>query len=214
MALLDRAPVHHRDAALTSDWESIDAVMTLLYGRAVPRHVGYTTPPEFGRQQVGCSAYDAGDHWHYVTHGLTALFRPVIEHDPAADGWGFELTMRVPRDIRYDVPLWPFTMIDEIAQHARFTRQVLLEGDLVDLHEAVTGYPRLGDAPPTSLTVLAVTPDVRLGSIGTPCGPVAFRQLVGVTAAEKAEMRYTSAQAVLARMSQWDRWLMTDPWRA
>ncbi|KGM12897.1 suppressor of fused domain protein [Cellulomonas bogoriensis] len=195
-------------------WDALDAILALVYDNAVPRHVSYSPPAAFSTNLQGCAAYDTGEHWHYVSYGLSELFTPAPDADPRFSGWGFELSMRVPHLGLDYPPDWPFTMINQMAKHVRATGQGLVEGDRVDLNEPVTGFPHVKDAPRTGLTVYAVTRDPRLGVIDTPNGSVTFRQLVGVTAAEAAEMRYTSTHTVLSRLAQWDPWMTTDPERA
>jgi hypothetical protein len=85
------------DEEFAPGWQAIDDAMARLYGTALPRHVGYSPPATFSTNLQGCSAYDAGDHWHYVSHGLSELYGPDPRADPTLSGWGFELTIRVCR---------------------------------------------------------------------------------------------------------------------
>lgn len=193
-------------------WQAIDDAMAGLYGEATPRHVGYMPPAAFSTNLQGCSAYDAGDHWHFVTYGLSELYVPAAEDDPAFSGWGFELTMRVPHATPQ--PEWPFTMLNELAKHINGNGVLLQPGDRVDLRAPVTGYPNVPDAPDTTLTVYAVTPDPELGRIETPNGRVEFLQVVGITAGEKELMVNTSTAEVLADLARSNNLLLTDPGRA
>jgi hypothetical protein len=195
-------------------WQAIDDAMARLYKGAAPRHVGYMPPAAFSTNLQGCSAYDAGSHWHYVSYGLSELYVPGPEDDPELSGWGFELTLRVARGSDPTPAVWAFTMINEMAKHVNGNRVLLAPGHRIDLRQPVTGYPRLPDAPDTRLTVYAITVDPELGEIQTPNGRVTFLQLVGVTAAEKDDMLATSTAAVLARLAQGNPLLITDPGRA
>ena len=195
-------------------WDAIDAALGGVYGAQPPRHVGYQLPAAFSAGLQGCSAYDAGDHWHYVTYGLSELYLPGPEDDPQFSGWGFELTLRVRRDAEPEPPGWPFTMLDQLAKHVN-THGVLLEpGHRIDLAAPVTGHPHTPDGPPTDLTVFALALDPQLGSIDTPNGRVAFLQVVGVTADEKQQMLSTSTARVLDRLAATDPLLVTDPARS
>ena len=180
-------------------WDAIDAVLVAQYGDQEPQQVGSTL------------AYDAGGHWHYVGYGLSELFEPVPGADPAVSGWGFELTMRVPRD-GDEPPGWPFWMLEEIARYVNGNRAVLAPGHRLDFRQPVTGYPEVEGAPDTGLTVFAFAVDPVLGEIDTPNGRVVFLQAVGVTAAEKDRMVAGSTAEVLAGLG--DRLLRTDPSRA
>ena len=87
-------------------------------------------------------------------------------------------------------------------------------GDRIDLRAPVTGHPNLPDAPPTGLTVFAISDDPQLSPIDTPNGAVRFLQLVGVTSAEKDEMVGTRTADVLQRLARDNPLLVTDPDRA
>jgi Suppressor of fused protein (SUFU) len=56
-------------------------------------------------------------------------------------GWGFELTMRVPRGAEPDAPLWPFIVLNEPAKHVNTNAVLLEEGHRIDLRSPVGGYP-------------------------------------------------------------------------
>lgn len=196
-------------------WDAIDAAMAGLYADQVPRHVGYYPPMALSDNLQGCSAYAADGCWHYVTYGLSELYEPGPDDDPAVSGWGFELTMRVARrDGDTEVPGWPFTMLNEVAKHVNSNSVPLEPGHRVDFGKAVTGHPALPDAPPTPQTVLAFQVDPELGEIATPHGRVVFLQAFGVTAAEKARMLESSTAEVLAELAGTNPLLVVDPDRA
>lgn len=195
-------------------WQAIDDAMARLYGAMEPRHVGYQPPAAFSTNLQGCSAYASTDHWHYVSYGLSELYVRGVEDDPEYSGWGFELTMRVPRSPGEQAPGWPFAMVNEMAKHVNGNSVLLEVGDRIDLRQPVTGYPHVPDAPPTELTVFAVTLDPQLGEISTENGRVAFLQLVGVTESEKDQMVETNTAEVLAELARTNPFLVTDPRRS
>jgi hypothetical protein len=194
-------------------WQAIDDAVAALYGEADPRHVGYQPPAAFSNNLQGCSAYRAGDHWHYISYGLSELYVPAPGDDPEFSGWGFELTLRVPGGDS-EPPQWPFTMINEMAKHVNSNLAPLHDGDRIDLRVAITGFPNLPDAPDTGLTVFALCVDRELGQIETPNRRVVFLQLVGVTAHEKQEMLASSTAEVLDRLAAENPLLVTRPERA
>ena len=189
-------------------WDAIDAALAARYGDQQPRHDGSGVPAP---HLQACSAYAADGHWHYVTYGLSELFEPIPGADPEVSGWGFELTMRVPR-VDEEPPRWPFRMLDEIAQYVNDSRSLLAPGHRLDFRQPVTGHPGIEDAPATGLTVFAFAVDPELGEIDTPNGRVVFLQAVGVTAEEKGWMLASSTAGVLA--DRGDPLLLTDPSRA
>ena len=180
-------------------WDAIEAALVARYGDQEPRHDG------------SALAYASDGHWHYVTYGLSELFEPIPDADPAVSGWGFELTMRVPRE-GDDPPVWPFRMLDEIARYVNDSRAALAPGHRLDLRQPVTGHPGIEGAPATGLTVFAFAVDPELGEIATPNGRVVFLQAVGVTADERERMLAGSTAEVLAGLG--DPLLRTDPSRA
>lgn len=194
-------------------WQAIDDALAARYGDQEPRHVGYHPPMAFSHNLQGCSAYRAEGHWHYVSYGLSELFVPGPEDDPAFSGWGFELTLRVA-GAGEAAPEWPFTMLNEMAKHVNGNAALLEPGSRLDLRAPVTGHPHLPDAPSTSLTVFAVALDPELGRIETPNGEVAFLQLVGVTSQEQEEMAASSTAEVLESLARTSPLLVTDPGRA
>jgi len=194
-------------------WQAIDDALVRLYGDQEPRHVGYQPPAALSHNLQGCSAYRAADHWHFVSYGLSELYVPGPDDDPEYSGWGFELTIRVPGD-GAQAPVWPFTMVNEIAKYVNSKGVVLVAGERIGLGSPVTGFPHLADAPATGLTVFAITVDPELGEIETPNGRVVFLQLVGVTEQEKQAMLTSSTAEVLGSLAAVHPLLVTDPARA
>jgi Suppressor of fused protein (SUFU) len=195
-------------------WDALDVALTAHYGPDPAQHVGYVPPAAVSANLQGCSAYAAGDLWVYVTYGLSELYERRPEDDPEWSGWGFELTLRIPRGLEPGPPGWPFTMLNEVAKHIN-TKAVLLEpGHRFEFASPVTGYPHTPDGPDTGLTVFAFTVDPELGEVETLNGKVRFLAAVGVTAAEKQQMLDTSTADVLARLAAVNPLLVTDPARA
>ena len=195
-------------------WDAIDAALDPLYPGMEPRHVGYHPPKGFvGGALQGCSAYPAAGHWHYITYGLSELYEPDPEDDPEWSGWGFELTCRVVRGAEDELPMWPFTILNELAKHVNANKVILEPGHRYNMQQPITGHPHLPDAPPTDLMVWAFTLDPQLGRIDTPNGKVDFLQVVGFTSQEKAEMLATSTADVLGRLAEDNPLLITDPGR-
>lgn len=192
-------------------WDAIDAACARLSGDQTPRHVGYQPPAAFSANLQGCSAYDAGGHWHYVSYGLSDLFETEPDPDSAFSGWGFELTMRVASTDDGAAPAWPFTMINEMAKHVNTNRVLLEAGDRISIGGPVTGHPSLPDAPDTDLTVLALVVDPQMGRIDTPNGAVEFLQLVGVTATDFERMVASTTDAVLEERRAADPLLVLRP---
>jgi hypothetical protein len=76
----------------------------------------------------GVSAYDAGDHWHLVTFGLSELYDKEGE-DPEISGFGYELTFKLPK-VSEQPPPWAFAFLDGIGR-AVWDGQVFAPGHTI-----------------------------------------------------------------------------------
>ena len=162
----------------------------------------------FGSVLQGCSAYRAGDHWHYVTYGLSNLFDDDEGENDGFSGWGYELTWRV-RDpgAEAEAPEWPFTVLQRLAKWASDDGVLLAEGSRLTIGP-VTGYPHT-DGPDTPLTAVLLVTDPQLGEIGTPNGRVRFLQFVAVDGDTLALAQEKGSVAVLDRLRQTDPLMVT-----
>lgn len=184
-------------------WDAIERAFAALYPGDEPRHYGLAPGVAFGSPLQGISAYHGDGVWHLVTFGLTELFAKE-SLDPDVSGFGYELTMLVPRGVEPEPPRWALDALARTASTAREVGQPTLPGDRID-----AGGPITGGDPPTRLTALAATTDRVAPATHSPHGRVAFHQLVGVTADELAEMKATSTEAVLERLAAADARLVT-----
>ena len=117
----------------------------------------------------GLSAYDAGDHWHFVTLGLSELWTKESE-DPEVSGFGYELTMRTSHRGE-GPPDWTINLLNRLAELV-FQGTDLGPGHTLDPGGSITGEST------SDLTGLAFVPDPQLGSISTPNGSLHFVQVV------------------------------------
>jgi Suppressor of fused protein (SUFU) len=186
--------------------------MQTLYGDQTPRHLGYIPPMALSHNLQGCSGYDADDHWHYVSYGLSDLYEKDPVDDPEFSKWGLEITFRVAKASADSgqPPGWPFDLLNRIANWVNRDAVLLEPGMRINFGQPITGHPTVANAPPTGLTTLAVTPDPQLPEINTPNGRVSFLQLVGVTPAEYADMVASSTADVLGRLAVGNPLLITD----
>jgi hypothetical protein len=204
-------PADVPDELPSPGWQAIDDAMAHLYGDQQPRHVGYYPPMALSDNLQGCSAYDAGSHWHFVSYGMSELYVPGPEADPSISGWGYEFTFRLTKNGESEPPDWPFTLINALANDANRRGVLYTAGDRIDIGKAITGYPNVEDVPPTRLTVLALTQDTELPERQTPNGRLGFLQLVGVTADQKAHMLARTTAEVLAELQSGNPLLVTTP---
>src|SRR5262245_17041234 len=154
--------------------------MEALYpGQHNPPHVAAVPPPLLGGDGLinGISGYRAENpsHWHLVTYGFSELYAKESD-DPDVSGWGFELTMRLPRGkAEKQPPNFALNFLFNLGRYVRRSRNPLGSGHVMDLNGPIcTGAD-------TAIRAVAFTTDPQLGEIQTPNGSVEFVQVVGVT---------------------------------
>jgi hypothetical protein len=188
-------------------WDAVTQAAAQHYPDVREFHVAYSPGLRFGSALQGCSALGGSDHWFYVTYGLTELWDKETD-DPATSGFGYELTMRVPRLPTDDAPLeWPFGILSLVAQYARSGPQELRLGDRVRLASPVDGDPN------GALTTVTVALDPVVTPIETPNGRLAFWQVSGLTDADVEEAKRSSTDTVLRRLASDNPLLITDTGR-
>lgn len=97
-----------------SGWDAISEHVVRFYPNTKPIHGAPERGVALGGALDGVSAYQGAEWWQLVTYGLTEVF--VKERDdPKVSGWGYELTMRIPRT-EGDPPEWPFGVLLSLAK--------------------------------------------------------------------------------------------------
>jgi suppressor of fused len=152
-------------------------------------------------------AFPAGDHWHLVGFGLTELFAKVSDI-PDQNGWGYELTLRVPREPSDSgPPRWAAGTIRDLMRYVERSKQSVSEGDWF-------GYPD-GFVPGTNIAAAVFTRDPSFPEmLSSPFGRFSFRQVVGITEAELEFHKANGSAALLKRLRAADPSLVTRPGRA
>ena len=189
-------------------WDAIEQAFLAVYpGQESPAHFG-TSNGELPNSCIwGVSAYQGPAQWHLVTFGLSELWAKQGE-DPAVSGWGFELTLKVPRaEGEPAPPPWATKLLKLVGDSVYRTGKPLAEGSRLDIGAPIT-MPVI-----SSLLALALTGDATVPPVETPNGRVEFLQVVGITAAELERMKATSTSAVLEDLKQANPGLLTDPSR-
>lgn len=205
-------------------WAAIDAAMHTLYPGQEPQHWAPKDKlPSVGPGMDGLSAYDAGDHWHFVTYGLTELYskeptkprrkgllrrreNPPEPGTAEADdsGFGFEFTLRVPHGLGEEPPAWALTLLESLVDTV-FGGLFLAPGHTLDPGGPITGEPT------TRLTALLFVKDTELRPLDTANGFVGFLQVVGITSEELAAIKEDRSYA--DRLRDGNPLLLTDPTR-
>lgn len=194
---------------------------------AIDRVVGARHPGQVPHQFASRRAYDHGgnaplpaisvwegtapSHWLYVGYGLTELFEK-SSTDPEVSGFGYELTLRLPRrEGDAHPPTWGLGVLHGIAAGVLAGSVALDSGHLVDLGSPLGPPDAQGSAG--SLSGLVCVPDPALGKIVTPFGSVLFLGLFGLTAEELAAMQAWSLERKVGLVHEVAPALVTDPHR-
>ncbi len=189
---------------------AIATAMAKLYGyQEEPRH---WTPEEEGSAEEplhGVSAFVAGDHWHYVTYGLTQLFDEETSFParPGVSGWGFELTFRLARQAGAEPPTWPVHMLQRLARYVFRSSNIFRPGDHMELNGPMGGLRN------TQLEAVLFTADPQLEPIETRNGSISFVQVVGATKDEVDAVRDWRCDGFLELAADRNPLLVTYPGR-
>ncbi|MGC4895416.1 suppressor of fused domain protein [Micromonospora sp. DT31] len=191
--ILDEAP----------GWDAIETAVAAVSDDHDPLHWGTDSLP--GQGLHGMSAYRCPGYWLLVTFGLTELFGK-DSANPHVSGWGFEFTMRVPRD-GAQPPAWSLRLLEQLAGYVFSTGRPFADGHRMDPGGPITGQPD------TRLRALALAADPHLPAISSPHGAARFLTVVGITPEEMERMKATSTAEVLGELARHSPLLVTDPTR-
>jgi hypothetical protein len=192
-----------------SGWDAITAAFEQLYpGQTNPLHVAAVPHPPLGGDGLiyGISAYRAENppHWHLVTYGFSELYDKESS-DPDVSGWGFELTLRLPRGAKEaQPPNWAFNFLMNLGKYVRRSRNPFGAGHCMNLNGPIA----LGTD--TAIHAITFVTDPQVGTINTPNGRVEFLQVVGITLDEHAACGDWAPAQVLAILREADPLLLTD----
>lgn len=169
----------------TSGWDAITAELERVYvGQTNPKHYGTLIKWRLGGDDPldGISIYDAGDHWHFVTFGMTELYDKESENKEFS-GYGYEMTLKLIKGC-YANEEGEIKCICGILQ--TLARLTFTQNEIFGPYEYIyTGQTTGIDADQKSkLTGFICAPDSTLNTIDTPHGKVEFLEFIGMTDAE------------------------------
>lgn len=194
-------------------WDAIDAALRAEHGDVEPLHWALDLPAALGGRDPldGISAYRVHGpprHWHLVTYGFSELFAKETD-DPATSGFGFELTVRLPRGARERrPPVWVLSFLQNLGRYVFRTGNGFAPGHHMNLNGPIV----LGSD--TAIRAAAFVEDPRLGSIDTPNGRLRFLQVVGLTLDELQAGQAWDTAKLLEVLAGRDPLLVTDVGRA
>jgi len=176
----NEAPYEVHDTSVAPGWEAIDAALWATYGHTPSQQwrTVQTYRQGGGDPLDGICVYRVDGprpHWHYVSFGLSELYGKEID-DMQRSGWGFELTLRVARQLdEVQPPVWPLRLLQNLARYVVETGNVFQPGDHMDLNGPIA------EGADTMLRAAMFAADPLLPSLETPNGRLSFVQVVGVT---------------------------------
>ena len=205
-----RYPVH------APGWAAIDRALERLYPGLTPHQLTSQRPYDLeGRSPLpAISAYEAAEppHWHLVTYGLSELFEKTSP-DPERSGFGFELSLRLPRTAeQQQPPPWAVQLLQMLGHYVLSGHGPLDSGHLIDLGGPLVP-PSTEGGPPCALEAVALVPDPELGKLDTPHGSVLFLQLFGLTRDEVEPMNDWTLERKVGLVREAQRLAITDPSR-
>lgn len=198
-------------------WAAIDRALGVLYPGQVPHQFtserAYDLNGPAPLPAVAVYETPAPDGWHFVTYGLTELFEK-SSADPEHSGFGFELTMRLPRE-EANPPVWALRLLQVLGHYVLSGHGGLDTGHLIDLGSSLapTQVDEDGVEKPCLLEGVVLVPDPRLGELQTPFGRVLFLQLFGLTRDELEAMEGWEMKRKVGLVMEYDPLAITDPGR-
>jgi hypothetical protein len=198
------------DVPAAPGWDAIDAALDSLYGGREPLHYGTIVRFAAGGPDPldGISVYtNSGPmpHWHYVSYGLTELYRKKSENERIS-GFGYEFTFRLARDRQdHEPPLWPMNLMQNLAR-ASFN-----DGSIFGpFHTIDANGPIALNVGSTQLTAVLFVRDPQLPPVESPHGRFEFLQIVGITADELAAKNEWNAEKLVELLARDNPLLITD----
>ncbi len=219
------------ESAFASTRSVIERAFTGLYGGQCPVQFESTAAQRRGALD-GIDVIDAGDHWHFVTLGLSGTPRvSEVNRSRAARALDFELTFRVHKRGAYSCPEWAVSLLEDVAAYLRSgdgAARTVTKGhhfdmhapfgvdshawdplDLVGLDEARKSEI-LGEGTDSGMHCLVVAEDPELKPVRAPVGHLRFLQLVGITQDELSALKSWSAEPFLEALCRCNPRLVTD----
>lgn len=146
-----------------------------------------------------------GDDQLFVTYGFSDRI------DPAREGCGFELSVRVPAK---QAGMWPGLFLRGLARYMITSRRELKVGDYMPFPAPLTRMALApadaAAAPDTRLDAAFFVRDPLLPSVRTPRGEIEIRRAVGIDAAERELMEPWSVAGLARVFAKHSPTLVTD----
>lgn len=200
-------------------WAALDRALGMVYPGQTPHQFtserAYDLEGSAPLPAIEVFEASGPDHWHFVTYGLTELFEK-SSPDPAHSGFGFELTLRLPRSAGETMPPeWALRLLQALGHYVLSGHAGLDSGHVIDLGGPLAPAQSGGDGAerPCALEGVVLVPDPRLGELDTPFGRVLFLQLFGLTRDELEPMMEWDLERKVGLVLEAEPQAITDPAR-
>jgi suppressor of fused len=181
-------------------WDAIAAACAAAHPGLKEHHLGTVIKYALGGPDPldGVSVFVCRDHWHFVSFGLSDLYRKTDDGDTS--GWGFELTFRLRHDGSADIdeqqpPMWPVVMMQSLARYVMGSGAILWVGDHIDASNVL-------DEEDSAYRAIAIVLDPELGEIDSPHGPLEFRQIVLISEDELEACKVWNSGGLLSVLAE------------
>ena len=166
----------------TPGWDAIDEECKRIYqNQDNPKHYGTLVKWRLGGSDPldGISVYDGGDYWHFVTYGLSELYKKESENKEWS-GYGMEFTLKLKKNNYVDEEGEIKCICGILQQIARITFQ---NNEIFNPFEYLyTGQTTGIDSKQVSnITGFITIPDTQFQTLYTKNGRVDFVEFIGVT---------------------------------
>lgn len=163
-------------------WDAIDNELKRIYpNQPNPKHYASLIKWRLGGPDPldGISIYDGGDYWHFVTYGLTELYKKESEN-PEWSGYGMEFTFKLKKE-KYENEEAEIKGICHILQ--QIAKITFTKGELFEAYQYLyTGQTSGIDINQKSnITGFITIPDNKLNTLNTVNGRVDFVEFIGAT---------------------------------
>lgn len=199
----ENKPVEKPEELQAAGWDAITRECERVYpGQDNPKHYATLLKWMLGGKDPldGISIYDGGDHWHFVTYGLSELYEKESENKEIS-GFGMEFTLKLKKD-NYEDEEAELQCIWGILQS--IARITFTEGEIFNVFEYLyTGQTQGIDIKMQSnITGFITVPDRDLRPIDTPNGRVVFVEFIGVTNQELLAIQHkeTTVKELYAKL--------------
>lgn len=200
-------------------WAAIDRVMAAVHpGGGEPHQFTSSTGYDLDSPNPlpAISVYEGRPgpknppFWHYVTFGLTELFEKTSPN-PDISGFGFEVTLKLPRDPEEDrPPQWPLRLLQGVGHYVLSGHGSLDSGHCIHFGGPL-GPPE--QTPPSPLHGVLCVPEPTVGKVETPHGSVLFLTLFGLTEDELQSVESWELERKVGLVNEVSPLAITDPAR-